>query len=78
MIPAQVRQRARELVDIACALDVDAQRQITLDRQIVDRGEMKDRGRFGTDKCQIVCRKPKILQRNVALNNTEIARGYVC
>ena len=44
VIVTQVRQRAGEGVNVACALDVHPQRQVASHRKVIDCRQMKDNG----------------------------------
>src|SRR5436853_859226 len=46
MVATKVWQRAREAVDVSRAFDVDEHRRLALDRQVINRREMKENRRL--------------------------------
>src|SRR5437899_6029298 len=71
MVATQVWQRAREVVDVTRALEVDAHSRAAGDGKIVNRGQVQDRRGLALCLGEIGSRKPKILAPDVPFQDTK-------
>jgi hypothetical protein len=75
VVAAQAGERAREAVNVSRALDVDAERHVARDGEVVDGGEVEDAGRLGAGRGGVFGREAEALARDVALHDAEVPRG---
>ena len=69
IVAAQVRQQAGESVDIAGAVEIYPKRKVFRDGQIVNRGEVVERGREGTNDVEVLGVDTKVRPGNITLDN---------